>query len=258
MRVCLPINNQVIPALDRFEGQMLTRQSALLGILMALGQLGIAVGPLIGGALTEYASWRWCKTSSVLLRLKLTLEQGFYINLPIGGLVALLVLFIHIPDRIPKPGWRVVLQNVITQFDLIGLILFAPAAIQFFLALQYGGNQFAWNSATVIGLFCGAGIVFIIWLVWDYFQGENAMVPLSMFRRRPVWSSSLAGMFISGSVFVTAYYLSIYFQAVRRYSPFTSNVDVLPNIVSQMVFGMAAGVMSEIHPVIVCMCIGIY
>ncbi|KAI1377958.1 MFS general substrate transporter [Hypoxylon crocopeplum] len=147
------------------------RQPGLVGIMMGIGQLGIAFGPLIGGAFTEWVTWRWC----------------FYLNLPIGAIIALTVLFIRIPDHIVKPSIREVFKHAIMDFDLPGFVLFAPAAIMLFLALQYGGNQFAWNSIEVIGLFCGAGVTFVVWLVWDWYQGDNAMVPFSMMRKRIVW-----------------------------------------------------------------------
>ncbi|KAI1139170.1 major facilitator superfamily domain-containing protein [Hypoxylon sp. FL0543] len=201
------------------------RQPAHVGIMMGIGQLGIAFGPLIGGAFTEYVTWRWC----------------FYINLPIGGVVALTVACIPIPDHIAKPSIREVFNRAIVDFDLPGFALFAPAAIQFFLALQYGGNQYAWGSSQVIGLFCGAGATFIVWLVWNYYQGDNAMVPCSMMKNRIVWASCAAGLFLGGTVFITAYYLPIYFQAVLAYSPFMSGVNVLPNLLSQMVFGIITG-----------------
>ncbi|KAI1452176.1 MFS general substrate transporter [Annulohypoxylon moriforme] len=201
------------------------RQPAVVGILMGLGQLGIAFGPLIGGAFTQYVTWRWC----------------FYINLPIGGVVGLAIVFIRIPDHIKKPDPRQVLKRAMVDFDILGFILFAPAAIMFFLALQYGGHQYSWDSSQIIGLFCGAGVTFIIWLVWNIYQGDNAMVPPSMIKTRVVWASCVTGFFMGGTVYLTAYYLPIYFQAVLAKSPFTSGVAVLPNILAQMIFGIISG-----------------
>lgn len=205
------------------------RQPALLGIVVGLGNLGLAIGPLLGGAFTQYVTWRWC----------------FYVNLPIGGVVALAIVFIRIPDHIEKPDLRAVIKNAVTDFDLPGFALFAPAAIMLFLALQWGGNQYAWDSSQVIGLFCGAGAMFIVWLVWDYYQGENAMIPFSMMKRRVVWASCATGFFMNGSMFITAYYLPIYFQAVLGASPFMSGVDVLPNILATMVFGVMTGALIQ-------------
>lgn len=155
--------------------------------------------------------------------------------------MAILLLMLNVPDQVVKPGWRKVLGSSLSHFDLIGFGIFAPAAAMFFLALQYGGNQYPWKSATVIGLFCGAAVTFVLFFEWERRQGDDAMIPFSMVRNRIVWSSSLTMFFFSGSVFITGYYLPIYFQAVLGATPIMSGVDILPNILTQMVMTMVAG-----------------
>ncbi|KAG4223304.1 hypothetical protein PC116_g28228 [Phytophthora cactorum] len=169
------------------------------------------------------------------------LLPGFYVNLPVGGAVAIVLAFIQIPDLIKKPKLRDVFKNAIIDFDLPGFVFFAPSAIMLFLALQYGGNQFRWNSQQVIGLFCGSGANFIVWLIWERRQGSNAMVPIAMIKQRVMWASCVAALFLSGTMFITAYYLPIYFQTVRAATPFISGVHVLPNILAQMILGIIAG-----------------
>ena len=115
------------------------------------------------------------------------------------------------------------------------------------LALQYGGNQFAWNSATVIGLFCGAGATFIIFMLWSWRAGENAMIPTLLIRQRVVWTSCLVMTFNMALIFVTNYYLPIYFQVVKGASPFKSGIDILPSILSQMLFVIFSGFMGEFN-----------
>ena len=166
---------------------------------------------------------------------------GFYINLPIGGLVAILLVFTRIPDT-DKSLENSVLQTIWTKLDLIGFALFAPATIQLLLALNYGGNKYAWNSATVIGLFCGAGGTFIVFLIWEHFKGEEAMLPLSMLKQRGVWSSCFFAFFFFATLQLVIYYMPIYFQATKGASPMMSGVDLLPNILSQLVGTLFSGV----------------
>jgi hypothetical protein len=174
-----------------------------------------------------------------------SMPLGFYINLPIGGLVAALLVFIQVPDQIIKPEGRSVLRTVLKKLDLIGFALFAPAAIQFLLALQYGGNKYSWNSATVIGLFCGAGGTFMVFLAWEYREGDAAMIPFSMVREKAVWSSCLVMLFLMAMTFCASYYLPIYFQAVKGVSPMLSGVYLLPSILSQLLFAVVSGVLGK-------------
>ncbi|KAK3389374.1 putative MFS multidrug transporter [Podospora didyma] len=198
------------------------KQPGYIGLSLAIAQLGIVAGPLVGGALTEYASWRWC----------------FYINLPLAVCVVPVFLLMHIPEQVAKPKWTTVLKRPFQEFDLVGFALFAPAAIMFFLALQYGGNQFAWGSATVIGLFVGAGATFGVWIGWDVYRGEDAMVPISVLRNRRVWASCSMWLFLCGTLFIPAYYLPIYFQTVLDATPLMSGVYILPIILPQMFFSI--------------------
>lgn len=156
-----------------------------------------------------------------------------------GGLVAILLLLVRVPQ--PKREALTAVRNVLSTLDLVGFALFAPTVIQLLLALQYGGNQFAWHSATVIGLFCGAGVTGVIFLVWEYFKGDAAMMPFSMISQRTVWSSCLVFGFQLALTFTASYYLPIYFQAVKGVSPMLSGVYLLPSVVMQTAMVAASG-----------------
>lgn len=136
-------------------------------------------------------------------------------------------------------------DNFVRKFDLLGFTLFAPAAIQLLLALQYGGNQYEWNSATVIGLFCGSGATFIVFFIWEWYEGDNAMIPLRIISRRIVWTSCVLAMMFFGMTMVLAYYLPIYFQSVRGRTAIMSGVDMLPNVLAQLIAAVGSGVLSK-------------
>lgn len=155
--------------------------------------------------------------------------------------MAALLVWVRIPDNV-KPREISILQTIWTKLDLIGFALFAPSTIQLLLALEYGGNKYAWNSATVIGLFCGAGGTFIVFLIWEYARGDDAMVPLSMMKHRGVWSSCLVSFFFFSMLQLVIYYLPIYFQAIKGASPMMSGVDLLPSILSQLIGTLFSGI----------------
>ncbi|KAK1759802.1 MFS general substrate transporter [Echria macrotheca] len=206
------------------------RQPMVMGINVGLGQIGIACGPLIGGAFTEYVTWRWC----------------FYINLPIGAVVAGLLLFVAIPEPEAKPPPVLVLRRAFGALDLVGFVLVAPATVMLCLALQYGGNQYAWNSSVVVGLLVGFAVTLAVFLAWERWRGDEAMVPFSLLRQPIIYSASSTMFFFLGVLFVANFYLPIYFQAVKDDSALMSGVHILPTIIGQVVFAMMSGVMIEV------------
>lgn len=176
------------------------------------------------------------------------MSLGFYINLPVGGLVAVLLVFLNIPEQIPKPKGLKSVATVLGNLDLIGFTLFAPAAIMFLLALQYGGSTYPWNSATIIGLFVGAGVTFIIFMLWEYRVGDKAMIPYSILTIRTVWASCVTYGFLASLLICGSYYLPIYFQAIKNASPMISGVDILPSIISQMISAILSGQLCMYNP----------
>ncbi|CAG8907193.1 unnamed protein product [Penicillium egyptiacum] len=206
------------------------KQAQFLGMNMGIGQLGIALGPILGGAFTQNITWRWC----------------FYINLPIGGALAILLFLFKIPEPTTKLAPRQVLSTAIKSLDLPGFMLVSPAAVMFLLALQYGGTMHPWNSPVVIGLLVGAAVTFILFLVWEYQQGDGAMVPFAMIRKRTVWSAAGNLFFLLGAILVAEYYLAIYFQIVLNNSPIMSGVHMLPATLGLVLFTMLSGMMTEI------------
>ena len=139
---------------------------------------------------------------------------------------------------------RQVLGTAVKSLDLPGFMLISPAAIMLLLGLQYGGNQYAWNSSVVIGLVVGAAATFVLFLIWEYHKGDAAMVPFSMLKHKIIWSAAGNMFFLLSSILVADFYLAIYFQAVHNDSPFMSGVHILPTTIGMVLFTMISGVMS--------------
>ncbi|KAI0148070.1 efflux pump [Hypoxylon sp. NC0597] len=207
----------------------LEKRPALIGLTMGLMQVGLVAGPLIGGAFTTYTTWRWC----------------FYVNLPVGAFTALVILLVRIPEQTPKQKAFVIFSRLHHYLDLIGFALFAPAVLQLLLALQYGGNQYPWRSSTIIGLFCGSGATFIVWLIWNRHKGDDALLPHSMIKQTVVWASGLFQAFMISAVYGATFFLPIYFQAINNVTAMLSGVYLLPTILPQLLMSGLSGVLLQ-------------
>jgi hypothetical protein len=170
---------------------------------------------------------------------------GFYINLPIGALVAIAIAFVHIPEQTPKAKALTILPKLHHLLDFVGFFLFAPAVLQLLLALQYGGNKYAWRSSQVIGLFCGSAATFVVWSLWNRHKGADALLPQGLITRRVVWVSGLFHALFMSALFGSVYYLPIYFQAINGASAMLSGVYLLPTILPEIFMAGLAGVLGE-------------
>lgn len=188
--------------------------------------MGILLGPVIGGALTTYATWRWC----------------FYINLPIGGVVAAVLCFVHIPQSFTSQNQnKKTAKSVLNSLDPIGFCLFAPTAVTFLLALQWGGTAYSWDNVRIIVLFCLSGVLLAVFLFWEYRRGITAMIPLSILKIRFVYCGCLGSFFLFSGLMISAYYIPIYFQAVQDVSAVQSGVYTLPGVLPQMLAAVISG-----------------
>ncbi|KAL8826811.1 MAG: hypothetical protein Q9191_003569 [Dirinaria sp. TL-2023a] len=211
---CLVIIAIVVP---------LRKRPIFMGLVGSIFGVGSVCGPIIGGALTSSVTWRWC----------------FYINLPVGAVTFITLLLFFNPKSQPGSS-RIFLQKIMA-LDLVGNFLLVTAVTMLLLALQWGGLNYAWNSAHIIGLLIGAGLETVLFFWWESYRGANALVPLRMIRQRTIASSLSTSFFISGATLVHAYYLSYWFQVVRDDSPTKAGVNTIPYFVGNFCFAMLAG-----------------
>ncbi|KAI1119707.1 major facilitator superfamily domain-containing protein [Nemania abortiva] len=201
------------------------KRAAYTGIMGAVYGVTNALGPVIGGAFSETTTWRWC----------------FYVNLPVGAVsIIVITLFFANPDA-AKPQQAKFTQKLL-QMDIVGIILIMGAVISYILAVQYGGQIQPWSSSTVIGLLVATGVILVLFAVWEYFQGERAMVVPRLLKRHGVFLAALYTLFLGGSFFTMVYYLPIYFQGVQGTTPIGSGVRNLPFILGSTFGSIASGI----------------
>lgn len=200
------------------------QRPAYIGILGASYGIAAAVGPLIGGAFTSHATWRWC----------------FYINLPIGGVSAVIISLFYTPPPASSLSNQP-LREKILQMDLPGAFLLIGAMVCYALALQWGGISRPWGSSTVIGTLVGFAALLGAYIFIQWWQKDRASMVGRLFERNVIVAMIYIDL-LAGTFFLLVYYLPIYFQVVSGVSAAESGIRNLPLILAQSVATVLSGV----------------
>ncbi len=201
-----------------------------MGVYGAAIGAAVAVGPLIGGALTDGIGW----------------ESIFFLNVPIG-LAALGVTFARIRES-RDPG--------ATRIDWWGQVSFSTALLLLVLALLRG-NEEGWGSALIISLFAGAALLMIAFIVVEG-RVREPMLPLRLFRIRSFTGVQIAAFAVSGSLFALFLYLTLYLQNYLGLTPFEAGLRYLPiTVTSFVVAGLTGAVLSERFPARALLAVGL-
>ena len=129
----------------------------------------------------------------------------------------------------------------ILELDLIGNVILLIGSVMFFLALQYSSQHYSWSSPRVIGLLVSSGITLIIFIIWQKYRGDRALIPSRIINQRTVAASCCSAFFIYSAALIHIYYLPIWFQAIKGESAISSGVSMIGYMLSNALFSLLAG-----------------
>jgi EmrB/QacA subfamily drug resistance transporter len=185
------------------------------GLISAVFGISAIIGPILGGFITDAFSWHWV----------------FYINIPLGiGIIILFIFFF--------PNLR--LGDLKHRIDYAGITALVFAIVPLLLALSWGGTEYPWASAPVIGMFALSAVAIILLPIIES-RSDEPIIPLAIFRN-PVVAVSIPIIFFTGfTMFGGIIFIPLYFQGVLGLSATASGSFLTPMLLGQVVGSFSSG-----------------
>ena len=189
-----------------------------IGIWAGVSALALAIGPLVGGLLTEHIAWSWI----------------FFVNVPVGalGLVAGRLVIRESHDT-----------SAVQRLDLPGLLTSAGGLFALTFAL-IEANRFGWTSPTILGLFAAAAVGLVAFVLLELHQ-QAPMLDLSLFRSGTFAGANATALLVTLAMFGVFFFMSLYVQQILGYSPVKAGAIFLPMTVLIIVLAPPAGKLSD-------------
>jgi EmrB/QacA subfamily drug resistance transporter len=203
---------------QEFQGR---ERGTAFGAWGATTGAAVAVGPLVGGALTDAFGWEWI----------------FFVNVPIGIATATMVR-LRVPESRDPAGKGI---------DWLGVTTFSAALFLLVLGL-IRGNADGWGSPRIVSLFVAAAALLVVFVAVEL-RGSRPMLDLSLFRKPAFAGASIAAFTLSAAMFAMFLYITLYIQDILGFSPLEAGLRFLPVTLLAFAAAPIAGKLSAQLPI---------
>ncbi|WP_064091320.1 MDR family MFS transporter [Rossellomorea aquimaris] len=184
------------------------------GLMSSVFGLASVFGPTLGGWIVDNADWHWV----------------FWVFLPVG-VIAFFMILKMFPSQKPSTGQKV---------DYLGSVMLTLTIIPLLLAFTWGGNDFAWVSAPIIGLFTATIISFVLFIITEK-KASNPVLPLQLFKNKIFTLSNAIGFILGAGMFGAIMYMPFFIQGVMGTSATKSGLVMMPMTLSMVIASAIGG-----------------
>ena len=189
-----------------------------IGTWAGISALGLAIGPLVGGALVEYVSW----------------QSIFFINVPVAIIAVFVTLIAARESRDTTISHRI---------DFPGIAAISIGLTSLVLAL-IEGNSWGWSSGRIVGLLVLAAVSLTLFFVIEL-RSKSPMLDLSYFKSRSFLGANIVAFIVSFAMLAMFFFLALYMQNVLGYSPLEAGARFLPATLVLIVVGPVSGRLTD-------------
>jgi len=196
-------------------------------MISAVWSIGTVTGPLIGAGFAQNVSWRWI----------------FWINLPVIAVGIVMVIFFLRQAKVPG---HIVAK--LKRFDWLGSFLFTAGSTSFLFGISTGGVMYEWDSwRTIVSIIVGAAVL-VAFALWEIHFAERVgtepLIDKGIFNNWTMVSTYIQTVLHGAILWSLLYFLVLYYQACKFYSPITSAVAILPETLTVAPAAMVVGVVA--------------
>lgn len=192
------------------------QRSAAIGIWGGISGLGVAVGPVVGGAVVDGLNWQWI----------------FWLNVPVG------VIAVVFAARVLTES-----KGTAKRLDLLGLVLATAGVLLIVWGVVHGADD-GWTSGGVLGSLIAGLVLLAAFVGWER-RTAAPMLPLRLFSVRAFSVVNITSFTFSVGVFGSVFLLAQFFQVVQHYSPLESGIRTMPWTMAPMVVAPIAGLIVD-------------